>query len=68
MDKLGLTNLSAKLNFTVRAVGNQSPIGGMVQFNKVKVLELMLFCGARDTKTLKNFIFDLKEYFQDTVT
>ena len=32
-----MTNLSARLNLTIRSVGNQTPTRRAVQFNKIKV-------------------------------
>ncbi|KAA0045197.1 uncharacterized protein E5676_scaffold325G00300 [Cucumis melo var. makuwa] len=52
----------------MRAIVNQAPVGGAIFVNKVKILELKLFCGARDANALENFIFDLEQYFKTTNT
>ena len=44
----------------MRAVGNQTPTRGVVQFNKIKVPEPKSFYGVQDPKALKNVIFDLE--------
>lgn len=49
-------------------MGNQTLVGGAVQFNRVKIPELEPFCGARDAKALDNFIFDVEQYFKATNT
>ncbi|KAA0065649.1 uncharacterized protein E5676_scaffold772G00170 [Cucumis melo var. makuwa] len=52
----------------MRAMANQVPVGGTVPVTKVKVPEPKRFCGVRDAKALKNFIFDLEQYFKATNT
>ena len=51
--------LSAKLNLTIRAVGNQPTLapGG------IEVLEVRHYRGARDAKEVENFLFDMEQYF-----
>ena len=55
-----IADVSTRMNLTMRAVENQTPTGGAVQFNRVKILEPKPFCGARDAKAIENFIFDMK--------
>ncbi|KAA0033567.1 hypothetical protein E6C27_scaffold2458G00030 [Cucumis melo var. makuwa] len=56
------------LSLTMRAMANQVPVGGVVPVFKVKVPELKPLCGVRDAKALKNFIFNLEQYFKATNT
>ena len=57
--------LSAKLNLTIRAVGNQpTPAPGGIEFIRAKVLESRHYGGAHDAKEVENFLFDIKQYFE----
>ncbi|XP_022981546.1 uncharacterized protein LOC111480631 [Cucurbita maxima] len=66
--KAEVADLNTKLNLTTRAVGNQTPVGGVIQYIKLKVPEPKPFCGDRDAKALENFIFDFEQYFRATNT
>ena len=63
-----ITDVNALVNLTMRAVGNQTPSGGVGYNSKIKIPEPKPFCGARDAKALENFIFDLEQYFRATNT
>ena len=52
----------------MRALENQSPTREAITIGKIKIPEPKPFCGARDAKALKNFIFDIKQYFKATNT
>ncbi|KAA0053384.1 uncharacterized protein E6C27_scaffold428G00460 [Cucumis melo var. makuwa] len=60
--------VNARLSLTMRAMGNQAPVGGAILVNRVKILEPKPFCGARDAKALENYIFNLEQYFRATNT
>ena len=52
--------LSAKLNLTIRAVGNQPvPALGGMEFTKAKLSKPRHYGGARDAKVVENFLFDM---------
>ncbi|KAA0042041.1 uncharacterized protein E5676_scaffold306G002830 [Cucumis melo var. makuwa] len=55
-----VVDVNTRLNFTMRAMANQAPIGGEIPVSKVKFLKPKSFYGARDAKALENFIFDLE--------
>ena len=61
--RIEVVDLSARLDLTMRTTRNQTTTGGVVQFNKIKVLEPKILCGVRDAKALENFIFELEQYF-----
>ena len=52
----------------MRALANQAPAGGAMAVGMIKIPEPKPFCGARDAKALKNFIFDIEQYFKATST
>ena len=53
--------LSAKLNLTIRAVGNQpTPAPGGIEFTRAKVSEPRHYGGARNAKKVENFRFDME--------
>ncbi|KAA0062679.1 senescence-specific cysteine protease sag39 [Cucumis melo var. makuwa] len=59
-----IADVNARLNLTMRAMANQTPVGGTISISKVKVSEPKPFCWVRDAKALENFIFDLEQYFK----
>ncbi|KAA0065910.1 senescence-specific cysteine protease sag39 [Cucumis melo var. makuwa] len=63
-----IADVNARLNLMMRAMANQAPAGGVISVSKVKIPEPKPFCGARDAKTLENYIFDLEQYFKATNT
>ncbi|KAA0067733.1 uncharacterized protein E6C27_scaffold352G00520 [Cucumis melo var. makuwa] len=52
----------------MRAMANQAPAEEAIPISRVKISEPKPFCGARDAKALKNYIFDLEKYFKATNT
>ena len=57
--------LSAKLNFTIRAVGNQPTLAlGGIELPRAKVSEPRHYGGARNVKKVENFLFDMEQYFR----
>ena len=63
-DKHEVEELSARLNITIWAVGNQPVLAsGGIEFTRAKVLEPRNFGGAHDTKDFKNFLFNIVQYF-----
>ncbi|XP_038890158.1 uncharacterized protein LOC120079815 [Benincasa hispida] len=63
-----IADVRARVNLTIRAVGNQAPPGGAVAVSRIKIPEPKPFCGVREAKALENFIFDLEQYFKATNT
>ncbi|KAA0035434.1 senescence-specific cysteine protease sag39 [Cucumis melo var. makuwa] len=63
-----IADVNVRLNLTVRAIANQAPAGGEISVSRVKIPEPKPFCGARDARALKNYIFDLEQYFRATNT
>ncbi|KAA0053817.1 uncharacterized protein E5676_scaffold352G007420 [Cucumis melo var. makuwa] len=63
-----IVDVNARLNLTMRAIANQAPAGGAIPVSRVKIPEPKPFCGARNAKALKNYIFDLEQYFRATNT
>lgn len=59
-----ITDVSAKLNLTMRAVENQALAVGEIRVNRIKRPEPKPFYGAHDAKTLENFIFDMEQYLR----
>ena len=54
--------LSAKLNLTIRAIGNQPmPAPSGIEFTRAKVPEPRHYRGARE---VENFLFDMEQYFR----
>ncbi|KAA0025805.1 senescence-specific cysteine protease sag39 [Cucumis melo var. makuwa] len=56
--------VNARLSLTMRAMANQVPARGAIPISRVKIPKPKPFCGARDAKALKNYIFDLEQYFR----
>ncbi|KAA0047475.1 uncharacterized protein E5676_scaffold507G00670 [Cucumis melo var. makuwa] len=61
-----IANVNARSNLTMRVMANQASVGGAISVSRLKILEPKPFCGARDAKALKNYIFDLEQYFRAT--
>ena len=57
--RLEMTDISAIVNFVVRAVENQGPTRRTTRPNKIKLPEPKPFFGARDSKALENYILTL---------
>ena len=66
--RVEMSDISAKVNVVVRAVENLDPARRTTRPNKVKLPEPKPFSGARDAKSLENYIFDLEQYFKATDT
>ena len=58
MARAKVADLDTRLNLTMRAVGDETPTGGVARFKKIKVPEPKPSCGVRDAKALENFIFN----------
>ena len=54
-----IVDVNARLNLTMWVMANQAPAGGAILVSRVKISEPKSFCGARDAKSLENYIFDL---------
>ena len=55
--------LSVKLNLTIGAVGNQLvPVPWGIEFTREDMPEPRHYGGARDTKEVENFLFDMEQY------
>ena len=65
--RVEMANISVRVN-VVRAVENQTPTWRTTRPNKVKLTEPKPFSVAHDAKALKNYIFDLEQYFKATDT
>ena len=63
-----IAEVNTKVNLKVRVMENQAPTGGAIPAGKIKIPEPKPFCGARNVNALKNFIFDLEQYFKATST
>ena len=56
--------LSAKLSLTTRVMGNQPVIMPRgIEFTRAKVPKPKHYGGALDAKEVKNFLFDMEQYF-----
>ena len=56
--------LNAKLNLTIRALGNQpTPAPRGIEFTRANVPEPRHYGGAYDAKEVENFLFDMDQYF-----
>ena len=55
-----IIKMNTKVNLTMRALANQIPAGGAISVGRIKILEPKPLCGARDAKSLENFIFDIE--------
>ncbi|TYK02439.1 uncharacterized protein E5676_scaffold1738G00430 [Cucumis melo var. makuwa] len=55
-----------RVNLIMRAMENQAPVEGVIPVSRIKIPEPKPFCVAKDAKTIKNFIFDLEQYFKAT--
>ncbi|TYK01067.1 polyprotein [Cucumis melo var. makuwa] len=58
------TDVNMRLNLTMQAMTNQALAGGAISVSRVMIPEPKPFCGARDAKTLENYIFYLEQYFK----
>ena len=59
-----MRELSTKLNFTMRPVGNQpTPTPGGIEFTRANVPELRHYREAHNAKEVENFLFDMEQYF-----
>ncbi|TYK18747.1 senescence-specific cysteine protease sag39 [Cucumis melo var. makuwa] len=63
-----IADVNARLNLTMRAMTNQAPSEEAIPVSRVKIPKPKPFYGARDAKALKNYIFDLEQYFRATTT
>ncbi|TYK30023.1 uncharacterized protein E5676_scaffold587G00330 [Cucumis melo var. makuwa] len=63
-----IADVNTRLNLITRVMTNQGSGEGAIPVSKIKILKPRTFCGARDAKALKNFIFNLEQYFKATNT
>ncbi|KAF3432437.1 hypothetical protein FNV43_RR27177 [Rhamnella rubrinervis] len=61
--KREIADLSTKVNVTMVTIGNSSPPSTGMDYRRIKVPEPWAYGGARDAKELKNFFFDMEQYF-----
>ena len=62
--RLEISELVAMVKIMMMALGNSSQEGGALgRRGKVKVPNPISYVGERDAQKLKNFLFDMEQYF-----